>query len=141
VPRERQLALGWRPLPLFGGRLGRCRGGCLLLTPSMMSTQTPMHNHIAAQNNLAWILATHRNAEFRDGQEALRLATRVVQQTGEGDPFLLDLLAAAPAHGFRTRSHARRPPALLCASTRRGNAIRCASCLPRFLGGVPPKLV
>lgn len=54
-------------------------------------------DHVSAQNNLAWLLATHPDEQFRDGQEALRLAQHVVQQTGGDKPFFLDLLAAAQA--------------------------------------------
>jgi tetratricopeptide (TPR) repeat protein len=54
-------------------------------------------DHVSAQNNLAWLLATHPDEKYRDGPEALRLARQVVQQTGGDKPFFLDLLAAAQA--------------------------------------------
>ena len=54
-------------------------------------------DHVSAQNNLAWLMATHPDTKFRDGQEALRLARQVVRQTGGDNPFFLDLLAAAQA--------------------------------------------
>jgi tetratricopeptide (TPR) repeat protein len=48
-------------------------------------------------NNLAWILATHPQAEFRDGVEAVRLAERACALTGQKQPVLLGTLGAAYA--------------------------------------------
>ena len=48
-------------------------------------------------NNLAWLLATHRDVGFRNGPEALRLATRAVELTKTNDWETLDTLAAAYA--------------------------------------------
>jgi Flp pilus assembly protein TadD len=50
-----------------------------------------------AANNLAWLLATSRRAEFRNGAQAVEIASRVVQMTNAEDPELLDTLAAALA--------------------------------------------
>jgi protein O-mannosyl-transferase len=52
---------------------------------------------VEALNNLAWLLATHPNAKYRDGPEALRLASRVAELTGNKDAEALDTLAAAYA--------------------------------------------
>jgi protein O-mannosyl-transferase len=52
-------------------------------------------------NNLAWVLATDPRAEVRDGAEALKLATRAVQQVGPGNVNVLDTLAAAYAEEGR----------------------------------------
>ena len=46
-------------------------------------------------NNLAWILATHEDAQIRDGAEALRLARRACELTRHELPGHLDTLAAA----------------------------------------------
>ncbi len=46
-------------------------------------------------NNLAWLLATHKNAQFHNPQQAVRLAERACQLTKFEDPNLLDTLAAA----------------------------------------------
>ncbi|HZV35157.1 MAG TPA: hypothetical protein VFB72_11340, partial [Verrucomicrobiae bacterium] len=54
-------------------------------------------NHIEALNNLAWILAANENPEFRNGGEAVRLATRACAETGNNHPVLLGTLAAAYA--------------------------------------------
>ena len=48
-------------------------------------------------NNLAWILATHEDAQVRDGAEAIRLAERACQLTGFKVAVLQDTLAAAYA--------------------------------------------
>ena len=56
--------------------------------------------HQDASNNLAWILATHGDPGIRNGEEAIRLAERSCNIT-EGDPFLLDTLAASYAEAGR----------------------------------------
>jgi len=59
----------------------------LRLSPSWLS---PM-------NSLAWILATHKGAEFYDPDEALQLAERLCELTDYQQPEVLDTLAAASA--------------------------------------------
>ena len=54
-----------------------------------------------ALNNLAWILATHPQAELRNGAEAVRLAERACELTGRKDPHLLGTLDAAYAEAGR----------------------------------------
>ena len=51
--------------------------------------------HVDGRNNLAWLLATHPDDAIRDGQEALKIAMRLVAQTSGQDANYLDLLAAA----------------------------------------------
>lgn len=51
----------------------------------------------AANLQLAWLLATHPDARYRRGADAVRLATRLLQLTGGNDPSALDALAAAYA--------------------------------------------
>ena len=48
-------------------------------------------------NNLAWLLATCFDAAFRNGPEAVRLATRACEFTGYAKPLLIGTLAAAQA--------------------------------------------
>ena len=48
-------------------------------------------------NNLAWILATARDAARRTGAEAVRLAESAAQATTNAGPEALDTLAAAYA--------------------------------------------
>lgn len=56
---------------------------------------------IVPMNNLAWLLATHKDSEFRDPQQAIRLAERTCQLTSREDPTILDTLAAAYAAANR----------------------------------------
>jgi Flp pilus assembly protein TadD len=46
-------------------------------------------------NNLAWLLAVHKDAEFHDPEQAVHLAERACQLTKYEDPSLLDTLATA----------------------------------------------
>ena len=52
-------------------------------------------------NNLAWIRATHSQARFRNGQEAVQLAAQACQVTGYREPQLIGTLAAAYAEAGR----------------------------------------
>jgi tetratricopeptide (TPR) repeat protein len=54
-----------------------------------------------AFNNLAWILATHPEAQFRDGKQAVEYAARAVELTRTNDASKLDTLAAAYAEAGR----------------------------------------
>ena len=48
-------------------------------------------------NNLAWLLATCPDGAFRNGPEAVRLATRACELTKYSQPLLIGSLAAAQA--------------------------------------------
>jgi len=48
-----------------------------------------------ALNNLAWVKATATDERYRDGKEAVRLASRAVELTQRKNPSVLDTLAAA----------------------------------------------
>ena len=52
-------------------------------------------------NNLAWLLATHLNAQARDGARAVPLAERACQLTGSTNLWFLSTLAAAYAEAGR----------------------------------------
>lgn len=52
-------------------------------------------------NNLAWVLATDPRSEWRNGAEAVRLATRAGELAGTNDVRVLDTLAAAYAETGR----------------------------------------
>lgn len=54
-----------------------------------------------ALNNLAWILATHCDRRFRDGQEAIRLADRACDLTDHKVTLMLGTAAAAHAEAGR----------------------------------------
>jgi len=56
---------------------------------------------LGPMNNLAWFLATHKDSEFYDPQEAIRLAQRACKLTEYNQPNLLDTLAAAYAAAGR----------------------------------------
>jgi len=53
-----------------------------------------------AAGSLAWVLATASDAEFRDGQEAIKLVQRAIRSGGE-NPIVLRTLAAALAENNR----------------------------------------
>ena len=52
-------------------------------------------------SNLAWIFATHRMADVRNSDEAIRLSEQACQLTEREDPRLLDTRAAAYASAGR----------------------------------------
>ena len=52
---------------------------------------------VAAQNQLAWTLATSSDASLRNGFESVELARRVNELSGERNPIFLHTLAAAYA--------------------------------------------
>ena len=52
-------------------------------------------------NNLAWLLATYRDSEFHDPEEAIQLSERVCKLTNNENPEFLDTLAAAYASAGR----------------------------------------
>ena len=56
---------------------------------------------IGLMNNLAWLLATHQQAELRDPREAVRLAERACELTGYVNPGILDTLAVVYAAAGR----------------------------------------
>ena len=54
-------------------------------------------DHAGVLNNLAWFRATCPNASFRNGAEAVRLATQACELTNYGTPLFIGTLAAAQA--------------------------------------------
>ncbi len=54
-------------------------------------------NYAVAYNNLAWIYATCQNATFRNGEEAVSLATKACELTKFNNVSLINTLAAAYA--------------------------------------------
>lgn len=54
-------------------------------------------NHVGAMESLAWLLATARDARFRDGKEAVKLAKRACEMAPNEDPATIDVLAGAQA--------------------------------------------
>jgi len=70
-------------------------------------------NNAAILNNLAWLLAACPDAKYRNGTEAVRLATRACNLTGYQKPLFIGTLAAAHAEAgafdtaMATADHAR----------------------------------
>jgi len=60
-------------------------------------------DHVGALNNLAWILATTPEAKYRDGIQAIALASRACEILGNKEAETLDTLAAAYATAGRFR--------------------------------------
>ena len=76
-------------------------GGALQLAASQYRQALAQHPGLSdAANNLAWILATHPDADARDAREAVRLAERACAARGD-EPAFLDTLAAAYAEAGR----------------------------------------
>ena len=51
-------------------------------------------DYLEPLNNLAWMLATHPDAQFRNGTEAVQLATRACELTRYENPIPLGTVAA-----------------------------------------------
>jgi Tfp pilus assembly protein PilF len=54
-------------------------------------------NQVEILNDLAWVMATSPRAELRNGADAVKMATRACELTGNKQPILLATLAAADA--------------------------------------------
>jgi tetratricopeptide (TPR) repeat protein len=79
---------------------------------------------VAAQDNLAWTLATAPDASLRDGSEALELAMQANQLSGGRDPIVLRTLAAAYAeNGQFSKAFESAKSALELATTQRNQAL------------------
>jgi len=89
-------------------------------------------DYVQAANNLAWILATHPDAEVRNGAEAVRLAEMACQATGQEDPGFLDSLAAAYAEAGRFEE--------AVATARRARALAAAAGDQRLAQGIQTRL-
>ncbi len=93
-----------------------------------------------AQNNLAWLLATSPQASLRNGNQALALAQRANQLTGNGNPVILTTLAAAYAEAGRFSdavSTAQRALQLAEAQSNTALADAVRSQLKFYQAGIP----
>ncbi len=54
-------------------------------------------SNLPARNYLAGMLATHADPEIRNPEQAIRVAEKLVEETGRQVPMFLDTLAAAHA--------------------------------------------
>ncbi len=57
------------------------------------------HGNAWGQNNVAWVLATCRDADARDGALAVQYALQAVEQEAENYAFVRTLAAAYARHG------------------------------------------
>lgn len=92
-----------------------------------------------AQNNLAWVLATHPDGQLRDGAEAVRLAEAAVRSTG-GSLSTLDTLAAAYAEAGRFDDAVATIEAAVSAAQQQGAdamAEKLQSRLPTYKAASP----
>ncbi|PYJ45022.1 MAG: hypothetical protein DME80_04325 [Verrucomicrobia bacterium] len=79
---------------------------------------------VAAQDNLAWTLATAPDASLRNGSQALELATQANQLSGGRDPVILRTLAAAYAENRQfSKAFESAKSALDLAITQRNQAL------------------
>ena len=91
-------------------------------------------------NNLAWLLATARDAQVRDGAEAVRCAQRVCELTQYQQALLVGTLAAASAEAGRfeeARATAQKAIALAEAAGQAGLAARNRELLKLYEAGQP----
>ncbi len=73
-------------------------------------------------DSLAWLLATSRDDQVRNGLESVRLAERACQLVGRDDPKLLDTLAAAYAAAGRFDDAVTTADRAIQAALSRGDA-------------------
>jgi tetratricopeptide (TPR) repeat protein len=97
-------------------------------------------DYAKAQNNLAWVLATCPQASLRNGNEAVALAQRANQLTGDGNPVVLGTLAIAYAEAGRFPEAVETAQrALQLAETQSNTALADAirSQLKLYQAGIP----
>jgi Flp pilus assembly protein TadD len=91
-----------------------------------------------ALNRLACLLATHREARFRDGLTAVRLAEAANQSTSYSQPVLLNTLGAAYAEAGRFREAVvteQRALRLVLESGPKGLSPQIQRCLELYQAG------
>ena len=93
-----------------------------------------------ALDGLAWILSTDNNPDFRNGTEAVKMAGRACELTGQQDPMKLKTLAAAYAETVRFENaigtvHTARD--LATNSEQRALSNQCAIMLEGFQKSQP----
>ena len=93
-----------------------------------------------ALDRLAWILATAPQAEFRNGEEAVRMAERACDLTGQKNAQMLATLAVTYAEAGRfpeAVSTAERARDLAVNTGQKEMAIKCGSLLDAVKAGKP----
>jgi Flp pilus assembly protein TadD len=94
---------------------------------------------VEAINNLAWLLAAHPDAQFRNGAEAVPLATRACELTKYQNPVALTTLAAAYAETgqFQTAISFAERAQELAKGSQGALAGRLSAMLEAFRAGRP----
>jgi tetratricopeptide (TPR) repeat protein len=103
--------------------LGVALAGCGEIDEALAHFQRALEikpDDVAALNDVAWIRATHPDAKFRDGPQAVVLAQRAVALS-TGDADTLNTLAAAYAEAGRFPDAVRTAKEALRAATAQGN--------------------
>jgi tetratricopeptide (TPR) repeat protein len=83
------------------GHVALARGGIEDAITHFRAVIRQRPDSVDVANNLAWLLATHRDAAVRDAAEAVGLAEQACEATGFVEPAYLDTLAAAYAASGR----------------------------------------
>ena len=94
---------------------------------------------VEALNNLAWLLAAHPDAQFRNGADAVQLATRACELTKYQNPVPLATLAAAYAETgqFQTAVSLAEQAQELARGTQGALAARLSAMLAAYRAGHP----
>ncbi|MHC4235239.1 MAG: ArnT family glycosyltransferase, partial [Planctomycetota bacterium] len=87
--------------------------------------------HLGINNELAWLLATSKSAEVRDGDEALRRAQIANEASGGRDPSVLDTLAAAYAEAGRFEEALRCASLAITLAEEAGDHALAGQCMDR----------
>jgi tetratricopeptide (TPR) repeat protein len=94
---DEAVKLGHAPAQLNRGWAYELRGDYKKAAADYDAILAARPNDALALNNAAWLKATCPDAAFRDGKEAVKLAKRVCELTGNREGNYLDTLAAAHA--------------------------------------------
>jgi tetratricopeptide (TPR) repeat protein len=94
---------------------------------------------VEALNNLAWLLAAHPDAQFRNGADAVQLATRACELTKYQNPVPLATLAAAYAETgqFQTAVSLAEQAQELARGAQGALAARLSAMLAAYRAGHP----
>jgi tetratricopeptide (TPR) repeat protein len=95
---------------------------------------------LAPLNNLAWLLATHKDPRLRDGPEAVRLAQRAIAVAKTNDWERLDTFAAAQAEAGQFQeavAAARKALALAVQTGQTNEASAVSNRLGLYQKGLP----
>ncbi len=84
-------------LVVLAGNARLVRGDALAAMALYREALAHDSRYADAQNNLAWLRATHPNARLRNGKEAVRLAEAALRTTNGTNPSVWNTLAAAYA--------------------------------------------